>query len=179
MARRENMFKRALNANQRIVGSGPLGFAARTSGKAAGAFGRAAMTIPGGALLIGGTISLMSHDPTKNTFSSHMAQEGLKVGADTVFETALFGAASLLGPWGMGLAAVGSMAVHAGGLGPGEMVGDLLSNAGEAYKKERGLGPTPIKKNEQTMNAARQAMGLLGQSKGHNMLGHEASFMHN
>ena len=160
------------------------GVAGRATGGMAGAFGKAAMTIPGGYALLGGFGAAMAHDPTRNTFGSHMAQEGLKIGADAAFDMALFGTVGRMGPYGMAAALVGSIAMHTLGVTPGQAVDRMLGGAKEEYKKRMGTGPTPITQNKRTMRATQQGLNLLGQSRGagspgHSMLGAEAQYMHN
>jgi len=142
-------------------------------------FGRAAMTIPGGYMIAGGIFGAMSHDPTKNTFSSHMAQEGVKIGADIAFDMALFSTVGKMGAGGMAVALIGSIGAHTLGINPGSMMGSAMEGAATAYKKKQG-GLAPITQNERTMRSMQQGMSLLGQSgRRHSMLGTEAQYMHN
>jgi len=174
----------AWQLNKAMVGSNAAGMAARASGKAAGMFGKAAMTIPGGYALLGLPFAAMSHDSTKNSFGSHMAQETMKIGADAAFDMALFGTVGRAGPYGMAAALIGSVAMHMTGTNPGAIVGNMMDNAGKSYRKSLGLGATPITQNQRTMRSQQQGMNLIGQSRGagspgHSMLGSEAQYMHN
>jgi len=163
--------------NARLVNSSAAGFAGRASGKAASLFGKAAMTIPGGYLMLELPLAAMSYDSTKNSFASHMAQETIKVGADAAFDMAFLGRA---GAWGMGAL----MAMHIVGVNPGKIVGNIMDNARKSYRKGTGQGPTPITQNQRTMRSLQQGMNLIGQTRragspGHSMLGSEAQYMHN
>jgi hypothetical protein len=169
----------AWNANSAAVNSRAAGLMGRASGAVAGGMGKAFMTIPGGYMMLGLPLSAMTHDSTKNSFASHMSQEGLKLGADAAFETALFGTVGRMGAIGMGAALVGSVAMHALGANPGQMVQKYLDSASRTYKKKQGMGPTPIKQNQRTMQSTQRALSMLGRSTNHSMLGHEAQFMHN
>lgn len=152
----------------------------------------------GAPLAIGATSAVLgmgfahlTHDPTKNSYASHMGQESLKVGADAAFEAGLFGGAAAmskigtmagmgkLGTIGM-LGAIGiSIASHVTGTNPGAIMGEMMEDAQTRYRKETGQGPKPITQNERTMGRTRQAMSLLGGAKRHSMLGSEAQWMHN
>ena len=138
------------------------------------------MTLPGSYVAFGGIGAVMAYDATKNAFASHMAQEGVKLGADIAYETALFSTVGRLGMYGMATALGVSMLGHMTGLNPGAMVGRLIDKASDKYRREMGMGPKPITQNERTMKATQQGLSLLGQSsRGHSMLGYEAQFMHN
>lgn len=179
-----DVMRAAAQQNHTRVENSAAAFAGRASGKAAGLFGKAAMTIPGGYMMLGIPAAAMSHDSTKNSFGSHMAQEGLKLGTDAAFDMALFGTVGRMGGIGMGIALAGSIGMHMTGMNPGAMVGRAMENAGSLYKKRKGHGETPITQNKRTMRSLQQGMSLLGQSRGagrpgHSMLGSEAQFMHN
>lgn len=179
-----DIMRAAHQQNKAAVNSRLTGMMGRGSGGIAAGVGKVAFSVPGGAMLFGGAAAVMSHDPTKNTFASHMSQEGLKVGADAAFETALFGTVGRLGAWGMGAALVGSVGMYMTGTNPGEVVGHYLNKAGQAYRKDMGMGPTPITQNKRTMRATQRGLNLLSQSRGpgvqgHGMLGSEAMYMHN
>lgn len=166
-------------ANQRLVNKGLTSSMASGSAKASGLFGRMAMSPVGGMALFGGVGAAMSYDSTKNNFSSHMSQEGLKIGADIIGDAAIFGIGSKMGIPGMIGATALSIGMHLTGVNPGAFVGKYLDNVSNSYKKEMGLGATPIKKNRRTMQVMQQNMGLLRQSSGFGNLGNEAALMHN
>ena len=183
-----NMGKNMHAASSAIAGSGATGAALRAGGGAARGLGRFAMTIPGGALMVGLPMAAASHDSTKNSFGAHMSREMLKNTTDMGFEMALFGLAGVAGAPGAVIAGVASAAMFATGTNPGEMMGHFLDKSEQAYKKEMGMGATPITKNKQTMRSQQQSLNLLMQSRTNvasgvggaaNMLGHEAQFMHN
>ncbi len=160
----------------------PLGYekaAYAGNRKFAGALGRGLMTIPGGYMALGAVMGVMSHDPSQNTLASHMAQEGMKIGADAVGDMALFGVGAMFGLPGLIGAGALSIGSHTLGLNPGAAVDKYLGEAKRLYRKEMGLGATPIKQNERTMRSMQQAMRLVGQSGRTGMLGNEAQYMHN
>lgn len=180
-----DMMRKAGQGNKRIVTGAAAGLAAKATGGIASGMGKFATSSFGGTALFGGVASAMAYDSIKHgSMGNYAAQEGLKVGTDAIFETALFAGASLLGPMGTAAAVIGSTAMYMTGTNPGEAIGGLLKDASEAYKKDRGQGPGPITQNARTMRASQQGLRMLGQSRGagspgHNMLGSEASYMHN
>ena len=168
---------RAASIPGKVIGKGFLSMNPLTMGATAGVLGMG--------------FAHMTYDPTKNTYASHMAQESLKVGADAAMEIGLFGGAagmakfgklagiSKLGTIGL-IGAIGITAItHITGTNPGAIVGEMMEEAHDLYRKEKGIGPKPITQNERTMSRTRQAMSLLGVTKRHSMLGSEAQWMHN
>jgi len=165
--------------NQRMVNQGLTGSMASSSAKAAGLFGKMAISPVGGMALFGGVGAAMSYDSTKNNFGSHMSREGLKIGADIAGDAAIFGIGSKLGIHGMIGATAISLGMHLTGVNPGAFVGEYLDNVSQNYKKEMGLGATPLKQNRRTMQSTQQNLSLLRQSSGFGNLGNEAQMMHN
>jgi hypothetical protein len=166
--------------NKRMVNSKALGFASRASGKAAGMLGKTALNPIGGLAIFGAVAGVLSHDPTKNTMSSHMSQEFVKMAADVPFDAALFGVGSLLGGPIGGMIGLGvSVGLNAMGATPGQMIGKMMNNAGDSYKRQKGMGLKSITQNEMTMRATQQGLSMLGSTTRHNLLGNEAQIMHN
>lgn len=143
------------------------------------AFGGGLMAGAGLGMAAGLGLSAFTHDPTKNSFASHMAQEGLKTGVDAGFDALLWSTVGRLGVPGKVVAGAFSLASFVG-QGPYAAVESTLEDAGKAYKKKLGMGPGPITKNERTMRSMQRNLSLLGQSgRRHSMLGSEAQYMHN
>jgi len=137
--------------------------------------GKALLTIPGGYVALGAYEAASTYDPTQKTLGKHLGHVAAKTAGDIAMDTALFGAASMLGPIGMGVAMGTSILAHTIGATVGSTVVQMIE-AGEA--KTRGK-PKPITQNEQTMRATRTALAMLGQTRKHSMLGQEAMMLHN
>lgn len=169
---------------QRMAQAGSRGFANaahKTSGTMGSMlFGNHVATTVGGYGIIGGAMAAASYDSSKNTFSSHMAQEGLKLSGDMVMDTAVFGLSTMAvgGMAGMALGIGLTAGLYGAGLNAGSFVQKHLDIASKKYKEDRGIA-APMIQNKRTMASTRQAMSLLGQTRNHGMLGNEASFMHN
>lgn len=173
----ENSLARTAGRNYASMAKGGVGSALHSLSKIPG---KIAMHPIGGYGVMGGIAAAMTYDPTKRTVMSHAAQEGLKTATDVAFDSVLLGGLSLAGGFGMGLGMATIMGLGFSGLSPGETMGKIMRGAGEEYKKKIMREKTPIKQNERTMKATRQALNLLGQTgRQHSMLGSEAEYMHN
>lgn len=144
--------------------------------------GRAMMHPFAGYGMIGLPLEAMSHDPTKDTFASHMAKASLRTAADAANEWALASAGMAIGGVpGAAIAIGGSIIQHLTGTNPGAAIEHMYEGAAKLHRKKKMMGPKPITQNERTMKATQVGLSLLRQSAagGHNMLGSEAQYMHN
>lgn len=164
--------------------------ASRFTGGLAGAGKKAFTSLPIGMVAFGLPFAVAEHDPTKNTFGSHMARESTKLGADIVADSLLFGGgmsmanlyggATAAGVAGLGLAAV-TIGAYSLGMNAGAQVGEFLDYSESKYRRSVGMSADkPMTQNKQTMQATQRALSLVGQTSTTNsMLGSEAQFMHN